>query len=145
MSEHDTDDVDGAEDEPIELDAEEVAQLAQRERREEKTLRFELEDGYAEYTYQMVRESKITELSETHFERPDVRNQRQAADVDLDADSYEEFRAEVIKEGLVDGPPGTTLTVQHIRQKIPDEWQAELFDAITEFSTMDEAEYRQFR
>lgn len=142
MSEDTTDA--GDEEAPTELDASAVAELAEQERREQKALRFETDAGVAEYTYQMVREGKLSELSEKHFETPDVRGGR-ADDLDVDADSYEKFRAEVIREGLVDGPEGTKTTLQWIRKNIPDDWQAELFDAITDFSSMDEAEYRQFR
>lgn len=139
-----SEDTDNTDDGTEKLNAEAVAQLAKEERRAKKTIRFETPDGEAEYEYQMIREGRLAELSEKHFETPEVRNQRHAKDRDLTADDFERFRAEVIKESVVSAPHGHKAATGYIRKNIPDNWQAELFDAITEFSIMQPEERRKF-
>ena len=128
-----------------ELDADAVAQLAQAERRAKKTISFETDAGVARYVYQMMRESRLAELSDEHFDTPEVQGRRKAEALDIDADDFERFRADVICEGVVEAPEGTKLSQQYVRNSIPDEWQSELFEAITEFSTMDEETFLTFR
>lgn len=145
-----SDDTDDAiEDEPQQktqvLDADAVAELAQQERRATKSIAFETDAGVAEYEYQMIREGRVAELSEKHFETPEVRGRQQANDLDMDADDYERFRAEVIAESVVGAPEGTKPTRQWIRQNVPDRWQSELFEAITEFASMSDEEVIRFR
>lgn len=134
------------EEEPVDesLDADAVAQLAQAERRAKKSMTFETEAGQATYVYQMIREGRLAELSEKHFETPDVRGRDRANDPDINEDDYERFRAEVISEAIVEAPQGTKLTQQYIRKSIPDRWQSKLFDAITDFSTMDDETFCKF-
>lgn len=135
----------GDEDKSVVLDAEAVAQLARDEKRATKTLRFETPEGNADYEYGMVREATLAALSDEHFATPEVRGRGQADELNVDEDDFERFRAAVIKAGLVAGPDGTKMTVQWIRKNIPDQWQGDLFDAITDFSTMDDEEFVKFR
>ena len=128
-----------------ELDADAVAQLAQGERRAKKSITFETDAGVASYVYQMIRESRLAELSDEHFDSPEVQGRRKAEALGIDADDFERFRADVICEGVVEAPEGTKLSQQYVRNSIPDEWQSELFEAITEFSTMDEETFLTFR
>lgn len=133
-----------------EADTEEVAQLTaedlagiKRERqRARKTRHFEFPEGVASFTFKMLTEGTLTELSQKHIEQ---KVGRSGAEISMDADGYENFRAAVVKEGVTDGPPGWKPMLDHIKQTYPESVLEELFECITEFSEITEEETIAFR
>jgi hypothetical protein len=130
------------ENESGQLTAEDLAGIKRKRESATKTRHFEFEQGTASFVIEMVKEGTLTELSQQHVEQ---KVDRKGADISMDADGYENFRAAVVKEGVTDGPPGYKATLTHIKQTYPEEVLEELFECITEFSEISEEETLKFR
>lgn len=132
---------DAADDEPQELD---FAALKAREReKREATKQFivEWDDGArAVWEYRMV--DGLRGIIEDHLvERPTRTGQEPKREID---NEYALTR-DVFKAGLVDAPDGFEISERALREDITDELMDDLFDAIKDFSSMDEVTVRKFR
>ena len=124
-----------------ELDWQDLKTREQQKRQVTKEFVVEYDDGArAVFEYQMV--DGLSEIIDDHTVRRPTRTGREEQ---TEIDNQYALARDIFKEALVDAPEGFEITERTLREDITDELMDELFEAIVDFSSMDEVTTRKFR